>query len=421
MNLQVDNLPLDVKNSSSIPFKNADCVLSRLPNDVTNYILFMSFDPYKPNSRVCRRFRQLFNKQIKTWRYFNITRNLNRIFKAFPNIKSLETCPRLFAAITNFLQRHRIEEITIRGELAIPALINSPTPPFEILSKLHSLKRVKIINAAQNQEGLFCTRLPPSVTALSLLSIGNPFSVPRCDNLQHLDVSDCPEIMQEGIPFAALRTLRWEDAPVTAPELPTPQFRYAFDEVYRLLGSDVQWTEKFIAQGGNVNILISYDAITPLFKACKLCELERVRTFITFGANVNVRDSNGSTPLHMAVLRKSDRIVECLINAGASVNASNGDWSTPLHLCTNPEIMQALLRAGADPNAKDIFGNASLHKALEYNNPKLLHLLIAGGAKVSATNREGKTALELARDPRYPQSFHQILLEAYLAQLLLAL
>ena len=42
----------------------------------------------------------------------------------------------------------------------------------------------------------------------------------------------------------------------------------------------------------------------------------------------------------------------CLVAAGADVNASDVDCAAPLHDAPERRAMEALLRAGADPNAQ---------------------------------------------------------------------
>lgn len=59
-----------------------------------------------------------------------------------------------------------------------------------------------------------------------------------------------------------------------------------------------------------------------------------VQVVLEFGANTNVRDSNGNTPLHNALLKKDtkyDATIQLLINNGADINAQNYDGDTPLH------------------------------------------------------------------------------------------
>ena len=66
---------------------------------------------------------------------------------------------------------------------------------------------------------------------------------------------------------------------------------------------------------------------------------------------------------------------------------------------TDPEVIKALLAAGADVNARDGRGATSLHWAAAENDiPKVLTSLLAGGADTKAKTVEGWTAWDLVQE-----------------------
>jgi len=73
----------------------------------------------------------------------------------------------------------------------------------------------------------------------------------------------------------------------------------------------------------------------------------------------------GLTPLHTAAGRGHKEIVELLITAGADVNAKGDYGWTPLHKAAaafedHKEVVELLIAKGADVNAKDMHGETPL-------------------------------------------------------------
>src|SRR5579862_7248363 len=75
------------------------------------------------------------------------------------------------------------------------------------------------------------------------------------------------------------------------------------------------------------------------------------RKLIQQHGDVNAAQPDGATPLHWAVYRSNQEMVDLLLRAGANPKVANQEGSTPLWLaCTNGNagIVAALLKAGAD-------------------------------------------------------------------------
>ncbi|GLH16167.1 Transient receptor potential cation channel subfamily A member 1 [Gryllus bimaculatus] len=68
---------------------------------------------------------------------------------------------------------------------------------------------------------------------------------------------------------------------------------------------------------------------------------------------------------------------------------------------TQVRIARTLLDAGADPNARDLFGHSPVHGAAYCGWSKCLSLLIRRGSKVLAETQNGKTALHIAACGRH--------------------
>ncbi|KAK1290787.1 Acyl-CoA-binding domain-containing protein 1 [Acorus calamus] len=85
-------------------------------------------------------------------------------------------------------------------------------------------------------------------------------------------------------------------------------------------------------------------------------ELDNLTTYLENGVSVNLRDSEGRTPLHWAVDRGHQDVVELLIGKQADVNAMDNEGQTPLHyavMCERGAIAEFLVKHNADCNSKD--------------------------------------------------------------------
>jgi len=101
-------------------------------------------------------------------------------------------------------------------------------------------------------------------------------------------------------------------------------------------------------------------------------DIEAVKKFLATGADVNVKDKRGFTPLHWASISGHKEAVELLINNGADVNAIKGGGGTPLSYAASwghEEIVELLIANGADVNVKDAFSETPLDVATHPDNP----------------------------------------------------
>ena len=145
---------------------------------------------------------------------------------------------------------------------------------------------------------------------------------------------------------------------------------------------------------------------TALHKAVRnnhnAAKSEGVKILLDAGANPNVLDEDGVTPLWDAVDTGSAAdIVKALLEAGADTNLDipGGEW-TPLFLAVNKgdaETVKALLDAGADPNVLDKDGVTTLlHKAARHNTAEIVRILLEAGADPKVRTKDGKLPADFA-------------------------
>jgi ankyrin repeat protein len=127
---------------------------------------------------------------------------------------------------------------------------------------------------------------------------------------------------------------------------------------------------------------------TALHHAAYSCSVETVKVIFghsTGQSALEVRDTEGNTPLIGAADRGQAEIVEYLIESGAMVNARNRQQQTSLHLACGANVEQVikiLLRSGIDIDAEDSNGRTALAVAVELESMEAIRLLLAAGARI---------------------------------------
>ena len=115
---------------------------------------------------------------------------------------------------------------------------------------------------------------------------------------------------------------------------------------------------------------------TPLIAAASTSDVALVRTLLDLGADPKLPNADGTTPL--------------LAAAGVGVGApEEAAGSEPEAL----EVVEILLKLGADVNAVDKNGENAMHGAAYRNHPKVVQLLADKGAKIDVWNRPNKSGL----------------------------
>jgi hypothetical protein len=153
--------------------------------------------------------------------------------------------------------------------------------------------------------------------------------------------------------------------------------------------------ETEVTVGGVMASVIEYEG--SLAAAVAQEDLEQVQELISHGENVNVKEKDRTTPLHIAVETGNIQIVESLLNFGAKVNSRNDDRRTPLMNLdedATPELVDLLIRHGAKVRLVDNEGNTALIHAVENSvNAEIIKRLVDAGSDVNVVNKKGRTAL----------------------------
>ena len=129
-------------------------------------------------------------------------------------------------------------------------------------------------------------------------------------------------------------------------------------------------------------------------------QVKFIEFLLKHGANPDVVDNQGVTPLMLAIKNRFPAAAQLLV--GRSSTLANVDFSgeTALSYAVrngNVEMIEKLLSAGADINAADSSGNTPLHAAVESQSVAGVNTLLKHGADKSRKNEARYTPLEAAK------------------------
>ena len=156
------------------------------------------------------------------------------------------------------------------------------------------------------------------------------------------------------------------------------------------------------------------------------CSKDVLQAMVDHSANVNAKNRENQTALLLACKERKTDIINILLNAGADPNIADTDDNKCLYYVArnyfnkdlfgvntakqenqtgllladekrNIDIIDTLLKEGADPNIPDTDGNTYFHYAVDKKCPKEFLQAITGHCTdINATNQENETALLLA-------------------------
>ena len=116
---------------------------------------------------------------------------------------------------------------------------------------------------------------------------------------------------------------------------------------------------------------------------------------------VNARDiTSGETGLHIVTARRDLQWVRFLLQEGANPNIADNAGRTPLILAAELgfiEAVEALIRGGARVDVANSTGETPLISAVHARNVDLIEVLVENGADPDVTDNTGRSARDYAR------------------------
>jgi len=153
--------------------------------------------------------------------------------------------------------------------------------------------------------------------------------------------------------------------------------------------------------------------VLPQFYAL-LCDAERIKKLLEEGADPNIRDGDGNTPLHFAASKGCAEVAKLLLRHGADPNAQDKNGETPLHVAASEghvDVVRLLLEHGADPSIRNKDGKSPLDLAKESGHREVVSLIEEWLRRGGEPSRPGAAAVRSVSDAvceAYCEAWHII-------------
>ncbi|WP_020004695.1 ankyrin repeat domain-containing protein [Brachyspira innocens] len=188
-----------------------------------------------------------------------------------------------------------------------------------------------------------------------------------------------------------------------------------YDELMNAISKgDMKALEKLIKDDTDLNK--QYDKITPLGLAAARNDKEMVKFLVEKGADINLEDGYGYTPLIIAMKYRNIGLAKDIIDLKPDLNAicsATGD--TPLtylvrEVWFGTDACYYMIKNGADVNKKNDNGDTPLIVAVEnvIGSYGMLGVIINMGADYNIKNKEGKTAMDIVIEEDDKVALHHL-------------
>ena len=188
-----------------------------------------------------------------------------------------------------------------------------------------------------------------------------------------------------------------------------------YDELMNAISKgDMKALEKLVKDDTDLNK--QYDKITPLGLAAARNDKEMVKFLVEKGADINLEDGYGYTPLIKAMKYRNIDLAKNIVDLKPDLNAicsATGD--TPLtylarEVWFGTDLCYYMIKNGADVNKKNDNGDTPLIVAVQnvVGSYGMLGVIINMGADYNIKNKEGKTAMDIVMEENDKSALHHL-------------
>lgn len=124
------------------------------------------------------------------------------------------------------------------------------------------------------------------------------------------------------------------------------------------------------------------------------CDGEILFENLYYGKGINLKQFDGKTALHMAVILRSSENVRFILEKGGLIEEVDDEGRTPLSHAIeseNAEVVKILTENGADIHSKYRYGRTMLFYV--YKDVEVARVLVESGADINALDEFGKSPL----------------------------
>jgi ankyrin repeat protein len=155
---------------------------------------------------------------------------------------------------------------------------------------------------------------------------------------------------------------------------------------------------------------------TELLYAVQAGDVAKAAALLESGADCNTKNEEGASALMLAAGAGNLEMVEMLLKAGAEVDATDTrGWTALFKALFNyeqnrgfPDVVSALIDAGADIEHQVAYGTRPLMIAAGYGEARVVEILLLAGVDVGAVNEGGRTARVMAETKDYVEVVNQL-------------
>lgn len=163
----------------------------------------------------------------------------------------------------------------------------------------------------------------------------------------------------------------------------------------------IEKAQRLIDQGADVDDCDNQLGVSPLHCAVYRGNEEMVELLLNSKANINATCKDGKTVLHIAGEQGHRKLIRFLLHRRVKSRKANQQGETALQLAIGTTHDEAtvplLIKSRFDMDVQNtVTGNTALHRAVELRRPRILAFLLEKGANMNILNRDGMTALQLA-------------------------